>query len=176
MKREESIRLGYACEQIQRILNPTKDLEEVTFHYGAGVRYHLNTHILGIVHAKELLFSYLNKESAPCSTEYYLFMGVPISHKGKEGLCGYVMKYLNHPPLTGESYVFVSSDHKCLTILTQSTSETCLESHYLNQGTYDLPPKEQAGAVCMVLSAECFQRLLSTPKKGRKKGLKKSLF
>lgn len=176
MKRQESIYLGYACDQIHRILNTETDLEEVTFHYGAGIRYHLNTHILGIRHAKELLYCYLNKESAPCPVEYYLFIGAPISHKGKEGLCGYVMKYLNHPPLPHVSYIFVSANHKCLTILTQNSSEICLESHYLSEGTYDLPSKEQSGVACISLSGECFQRLLSTPKKGRKKGRERSLF
>lgn len=176
MKREDSLYLGYACEQLHRILKVEKDLEEVTFHYGAGIRYHLNTHILGIRHAKELLYSYLKKESWPCPMEYYLFIGAPISHKRKEGLCGYVMKYFNHAPLCNVSYIFISGNHKCLTILTQNASEICLESHYLSEGTYDLPLKEQSGVTCMALSSERLQHLLSTPKKGRKKDRKKSLF
>lgn len=176
MKRYDALSLGYAYEQLNCVLTETRELLEVTFHYGMGVRVHLETARLGICHGQELLQHFLSKAPVPRSSQYYLFRGVSISHKGKEGLCGYVKKLLNHPPLLDQTYVFVSRDHKCLTCLTQTQREICLESHYLCEGTYDLPPREGSSATCVPLSPAAFQVLLSKPKKGRKKGLKRQLF
>lgn len=176
MKQSKSLSLGHAYSQIEQLLSMEQELSEVTFHYGAGVRLHLDSEILGIRHAQELLAGFLYKRSCPCSPVYYLFSGIYTSGKAKEGLCGYVMKYLNHPPLPGESYLFVSRNHKCLTCLTQTSSGICLESHYLCEGTYDLPTSKKKKIACIPLSAAAFQYLLSMPKKGIKKGGKSSLF
>lgn len=176
MKKSASLKLGRVYEHLHQILHAEKELVEVTFHYGMGSRVHLDTHQLGIRHGKDLLQGFLNKRPVSEVQQYYLFQGITTSHKGVEGLCGEVLKHLNHPAFAGETYVFVSSNHKSLSCLTQTSTEICVESHHLCEGTYDLPPMSETGAVCVALPPGAFQRLISMPKKKRKKGLKRSLF
>lgn len=55
MKQLKSLSLGPAYSQMEQLLSMEQELSEITFHYGAGVRLHLDSIILGIRHAKELL-------------------------------------------------------------------------------------------------------------------------
>lgn len=48
MKRSDSLRLGWAYAHLHQVLAGEKELLEVTFHYGMGVRVHLDTYQLGI--------------------------------------------------------------------------------------------------------------------------------